>query len=273
MTTFPYGYAGTPQGMGTQFTIAQYEQQTTIRQLNFEFWRRVKALMEYAAANGVPLGVGTGWRIQPSNGGPGFASPGNSNHEGFPADGHSGGAVAADMVPNTSWNWMQGQLYRFGLKSFANVNGEPWHIQPAEIPNSRNYRREPWVLQPWPIVTSTKSLSDFGINPTANQWGLYPFQSWRDKPGVLVGMGEGDLRPTPNSGYIWYAQSIVRYKMGQPAMQIDGFWGQVSGLYFAAKIGDWNHFTGDHIPIQTGIGYDQWRLIDAYAKDFQNLAP
>lgn len=267
MSSFPFGYGG------LQLTIPQYEQQKTIRLLNFEFWRRVKALMEFAAANGVALGVGTGWRVQPSNPGPGFAQPGNSNHEGFPADGVSGGAVAADMVPAGSWNWMEGNLFRFGLKSFRNVNGEPWHIQPAEIPNARNFRRTPWVLQTWPIPPSTRSLSDFGINPGANQWGLYPFQDWRAKPGVLVGMSENDLRPTPNTGHIWYAQAVILYKMGQPAMKIDGFWGQASGLYLAAKIGDWNRFTGDNIPIQTGLGLDQWRLVDAYAKDFQNLIP
>lgn len=149
--TFPYGYAGSPQGMGTQFTIAQYEQQRTIRQLNFEFWRRTKAIMEFAASQGVPLGVGTGWRIQPSNPGPGFAQPGNSNHEGFPADGTSGGAVAADMVPSTSWGWMQSKLPLFGLRSFQFVNNEPWHIQPLEIPASRNFRKAPWVLQVWPL--------------------------------------------------------------------------------------------------------------------------
>jgi len=149
--TFPFGYAGSPQGMGTQLTIAQYEQQRTVRQLNFEFWRRTKALMEFAATQGVPLGVGTGWRIQPSNPGPGFAQPGNSNHEGFPADKVSGGAVAADMVPSTSWGWMQGQLAKFGLRSFQFVNNEPWHIQPIDIPASRNFRKAPWVLPVWPL--------------------------------------------------------------------------------------------------------------------------
>lgn len=264
--SFIFGYGG------QRLEMAQYEQQRTVRQLNFEFWYRVRALMEYAQSVGVDLGVGTGWRVQPTNGGPGFASPGNSNHEGFPADGVSGGAVAADMVPASSWPWMQGQVARFGLRTFANVNNEPWHIQPAEIPASRNWRRNTWVLQHWPIPTSQKSLADFGINPTINQWGLYPFQSWRDKPGVLVGMAEKDLL-VPNTGYIWYAQAVVRYKMGQPAMQIDGFWGQVSGLYFAAQIQGWNRFTGDNIPVQLGIGFDQWRLIDAYAKDFKNLIP
>jgi hypothetical protein len=264
--SFIFGYGG------TRLEMAQYEQQRTVRQLNFEFWRRTRAMMEYGQSVGVDIGVGTGWRIQPTNGGPGFASPGNSNHEGFPADGVSGGAVAADMVPASSWPWMQGQVARFGLKTFANVNNEPWHIQPVEIPNSRNWRRHPWVLQPWALPNQAKSLSDFGINPVANQWGLYPFQSWRDKPGVLVGMGEANLL-VPNTGYIFYAQAVIHWKMGQPAMKIDGFWGAASGLYLAAQIQGWNRFTGDSIPVQTGIGLDQWRLIDAYAKDFTNLVP
>lgn len=151
MTTYPFGYAGSPQGMGTQLTIEQYETMKTVRLLNFEFWRRVKALMEYAASQGVALGVGTGWRIQPSNPGPGFAQPGNSNHEGFPADGFSGGAVAADMVPSTSWGWMQSKLPLYGLRSFQFVNNEPWHIQPLEIPAARDFRTAPWVLQTWPL--------------------------------------------------------------------------------------------------------------------------
>jgi hypothetical protein len=277
--TYPYGYARPPgggaQGMGTMFTMAQCEQQYTIRQGNFEFWRRTRSMMQGAHVAGVPLGVGAMWRVQPTNGGPGFASPGNSNHEGFPADGRSGGAVAADMVPDFSWPWMEANCAAYGLRTFKHVNGEPWHIQPTEIPAGRNKRREPWVLQAWNVPNpGVPSGADvFGIFPEQNKYGLYPYQSWRDKPGVLVGMRDSDLRPNPNTGHIWYAQAVVKHKMGQPAMKIDGMWGNVSGLYFAAKIGDWNAFTGDRIPVQTGIGYDQWRLIDAYAKDFQNLIP
>ena len=54
--------------------------------------------MQFALTQGVHLGVGTGWRIQPNPPPPGFAAPGNSNHEGFPADGVTGGAVAIDTV-------------------------------------------------------------------------------------------------------------------------------------------------------------------------------
>lgn len=139
MTTYPYGYAG------SMMSRSQLESMTTVKKLHPEFWRRAMALFEAAAAAGVPLGVGCGWRIQPANK-PGFASPGNSNHEGFPADGVSGWAVAIDTVPTSSWNWMEGQLAKYGLRSFRNVNNEPWHIQPSDIPASRSYRKERWNL-------------------------------------------------------------------------------------------------------------------------------
>ena len=160
-TKYPYGYtkdASGEAGMGTMITMEQYEKKKTVYMLNPEFWRRFRAFMEFAADNGVPIGVGTGWRIQPNPPPPGFASPGNSNHEGFPADGEAGGAVAIDMVPTKSWKWMEPQLAKFGLRSFLipsttgyKGKNEPWHIQPAEIPASRSKRTQPWNLQKFPL--------------------------------------------------------------------------------------------------------------------------
>ena len=143
-TTFPYGYradANGVLGMGTRLTRAQLEAQTTVAYVDIEHWRRTIALMEEAAKQGVPLGPGTGWRAnQPDK--PGFAPNGNSNHQGF----MTREAVAFDMVPNTSWNWMEANCSRFGLRTFRNVNDEPWHQQPKEIPASRSWRQEPWDL-------------------------------------------------------------------------------------------------------------------------------
>jgi len=169
MTTFIFGYGG------SRLTIAQYETTTTIRKLNFEFWNRTKGLMIEASNVGRDLGVGTGWRVQPANGGSGFASPGNSNHEGFPADGVSGGAVAADMVGDL--NWMEANVARFGLRTFRYVNNEPWHIQPAEIPASRNWRRDPWVLGHFVLPGEG--------GPTYNPWQhLYADFPQRNKPDL-----------------------------------------------------------------------------------------
>lgn len=144
-TTFPYAYkkdANGVMGMGTMLTRSQLEAQTTVANLNPEFWRRFIALCEEAARQKVPLGPGTGWRIQPNPPPPGFAKPGNSNHEGF----MSVGAVAIDTVPEPSWNWMEKNCAAYGLRTFRYVNSEPWHIQPSDIPPGRSYRTTPWNL-------------------------------------------------------------------------------------------------------------------------------
>ena len=155
--TYPYGYnkdgAGVA-GMGTMLTIPQLELKRTVYLLHPEVWRRYKALMMYALTQGVYLGVGTGWRVQPAIVKPGFAPPGNSNHEGFPADGVTGGAIAIDTVCAPSWNWMEQNLKRYGLKSFRNINDEPWHVQPYECPNSRSWRTLPWKLAPFNLPTT-----------------------------------------------------------------------------------------------------------------------
>jgi hypothetical protein len=60
---------------------------------------------------------------------PDAAPPGMSMHElGLAADLHY--ATKADE------NWVQQNAARFGLKTIASIN-EPWHVQPAELPNSR----------------------------------------------------------------------------------------------------------------------------------------
>jgi hypothetical protein len=135
--------------MGTMLTRTELEAKETVYKLHPEFWRRFIALCEFGYECGVPLGVGTGWRVQPYPPPPGFAPPGNSNHEGFPADGWSGGAVAIDTVPDISWDWMEVNCAPYGLRTFRDVNSEPWHVQPSDIPAGRNYRTEPWDLPVW----------------------------------------------------------------------------------------------------------------------------
>ena len=182
--TYPYGYnkdgAGVA-GMGTMLTIAQYETKKTVRLLHPEFWRRFRAFMEYALTQGVHIGVGTGWRVQPDPPPPGFASPGNSNHEGFPANGVAGGAVAIDMVPQNSWAWMEPRLAAYGLRSFVipsttgyKGKNEPWHVQPAEIPASRSRRTQPWTLQKYPLPTggTTPPITPVPPKPPTTNWAV-----------------------------------------------------------------------------------------------------
>ena len=182
--TYPYGYtkdgAGVA-GMGTMLNMQQYEMKATVRNLNPEFWRRFRAFMEFALTQGVHIGVGTGWRIQPDPPPPGFAQPGNSNHEGFPAKGGVG-AVAIDMVPVPSWGWMEPNLKAYGLRSFLvpsttgyKGKNEPWHIQPAEIPASRSWRTEPWTLQKFPLPsggTAPPPTPAPSPNPPTGSWAV-----------------------------------------------------------------------------------------------------
>lgn len=154
---FAYGYtpdARGVQGLGQMLTEAELNTKATWFLLDPEFKRRVVAMMKEAARQGIPLGPGTGWRPENPNK-PGFASNGNSNHQSFPYTSRTPTAVAADMVPNTSWNWMEQNAGRFGLRTFRNVNGEPWHIQPIDIPASRGWRSVPWKLAKWNLPGDT----------------------------------------------------------------------------------------------------------------------
>ena len=151
MTTFPYGYSGSPQGMGTMLTWDQMMTKSTVYNLHPEVRRRLKALIEFAASKGVHLGVGTGWRVQPNPPPSGFAQPGNSWHESCPVDPTSPTALAIDAVCDVSWNWMEDNCAAYGFRTFRNVNDEPWHIQPAEIPAGRSYATVLPPLKTWEL--------------------------------------------------------------------------------------------------------------------------
>jgi peptidoglycan hydrolase-like protein with peptidoglycan-binding domain len=171
--TFPYGYSKDGAGvlgMGTMLTVEQYALKRTVYLLHPEVWRRFSALMLFALTENVHLGVGTGWRVQPNPPPKGFAPPGNSNHEGFPADGVTGGAIAIDTVPAPSWPWMEAHLKAYGLKSFININDEPWHVQPYECPNSRSWRTTPWKLTPFNLPTPSGGTPTPRPPVTTLQW-------------------------------------------------------------------------------------------------------
>lgn len=140
---FPYGYSrppdGGPQGMGVLYTWEELLTKRTVYNLHPEVQRRFHAMILTAYNLGIPLGIGTGWRIQPNPPPPGFAKPGNSWHESCPVSPNSATALAIDTVPNVSWPWMEEHARNFGFRTFRAVNNEPWHIQPIEISASRKY--------------------------------------------------------------------------------------------------------------------------------------
>jgi hypothetical protein len=71
---------------------------------------------------------------------PDAAPPGLSMHE-------LGLAADLNFATKADEEWLQQNASRFGLKTFGDVINEPWHVQPAELPNSRrDYEKAgaPW---------------------------------------------------------------------------------------------------------------------------------
>lgn len=148
---FPFGYAGQAK------TIYESWATSTVARLNSEARRRFTALQLHLLEHeGVLLGYGTGWRVQPP-GLPGHASPGNSWHEGVPVSSKVN-AIAIDTVGlpthEKAWAAMERWLPHFGLVSFmspaipGNVNytGVPYHgnwdrphVQLVDEPYGRSF--------------------------------------------------------------------------------------------------------------------------------------
>ena len=74
--------------------------------------------------------------------------------------------LAADLTGDL--DWVQKNASKYGLKTFAGVNGEPWHVQPAELPDGRSaYERE------------------------GAKWGLNGATERLDPGAVIAGMADG----------------------------------------------------------------------------------
>lgn len=193
--TFIYNYASSG---GRRHTLEEEMDRKTVDHLDSEFRRRVFAMMTNAATKSIDLGIGEAWRpgsAQLDDNGnvkPGFAAPGNSNHQSFPWESDDENAVAADMIGNL--DWMEDNCGNFGLRTFRFVNNEPWHIQPAEIPASRSWRQEPWTLKIYEI--------GIGFDPANGVWGNMPR---RRKPGIKPG--------SPRSRVVMYAQGVMKLRV------------------------------------------------------------
>ena len=153
MSLFPYGYRGARLTLDQMMTIP------AIRRIDPEFRRRLFAIMQAAADVKVGLGIGSSWRssttqeqlfraryeVAPDgpirwNGqrwkhvrGAAAAPPGRSYHESTTEE---GGCLAVDMVGNLEW--MATHCKAYGLVEFSQVNSEPWHVQPSDIPKGRS---------------------------------------------------------------------------------------------------------------------------------------
>lgn len=168
MDGYLYGYGNPP----SRLTLVQLEQRQTWSGLDPEFRRRLLALFD--ASNGT-LGIGGGWRSAAQQEAlfrsrytshdsppgtlwlgkywrlrPGMAPstpPGRSYHE----DSTPGGAIAADLIGNLAFGLAHGK--EFGLRDLADVNDEPWHFQPIEVPTARR-NHDGGPLARWPLPTT-----------------------------------------------------------------------------------------------------------------------
>jgi len=107
------------------------------------------------------------------------APPGRSMHE---------IGLAADLISTDGHKWMNANAHRFGLKHFANVNNEPWHVQPAELPNSR--RKYEDAGAPW----GTERFEDYEYGDTQGLSIADQTDSHSGDEGAASGMATSGLR-------------------------------------------------------------------------------
>lgn len=144
---------------GQTKTLAELAEWSHWKQADIEFRRRVLAILDASIAAGRPLGVGSifrssaaqealflsryephplgsavwagkRWRLK--KGMSPAAPPGRSYHE---ATTPLSMALAVDFTGDLKF--LAEHAAEYGLVEFSAVNGEPWHGQPVEIPNSR----------------------------------------------------------------------------------------------------------------------------------------
>lgn len=238
--TYLYGYFTPPQTQRRR-TLAELEQLATWRRMDPEFRRRVLAMFDFAADIGIDLGLGGGWRssdvqlrtaidrhIVVASGGccsyngkryalrPNMAHaafPDGSYHEGSDVDGE---AFAADLIGDLVW--MNRNCWRFGLLHFADVNREPWHVQPVELPRSRRkYTGEQLAVWPTPNMTPPAPPAPAPLPPPAP-----PAPSPTptpitedDMPRPLIIIGNKD-NPTDPRRWSWDFQTLRRLREGEP---------------------------------------------------------
>lgn len=133
--TYGYGY------QGQRYSRQQIEGMSNFNRLNPEIQRRAWAMMDAAQDAGTDLGIGSAWRSraraqqlyeQYRNGERSApAAPPDRTYHCEKADGY---CYAIDFIGDLSW--MNRNCQRFGLRHFANVNSEPWHGQPPELPTA-----------------------------------------------------------------------------------------------------------------------------------------
>jgi len=125
------------------------------------------------------------------------APPGRSMHE---------IGLAADLTGDL--DWVVANAHKYGLRHFKDVNNEPWHVQPADLPGGRGeYERmgAPWGHGPTSAAPFDPN-SNFG-------------EMMGDSP--RTGLASPALSEGGTSGYASISERVAR-SIGGTAVQTDG---------------------------------------------------
>lgn len=224
--TYIYGYNNERK------TLAEMETRSGWNHVHPEMRQRLIAMFEASQDAGHEVGFGEGWRssaaqqqvflerhTQVASGGccgwdgkrwqlksglAHAAPPGRSYHE--ETDGY-GNCFAADLVGDL--RWMNANCHTFGLIHFANVNSEPWHTQPYELPTSRRlytgqnletFKLPGWTTPPpvepevpptpFPGGNNMDHLIEFVSCPTSTNPAIYlrwqgGYKTWMPNPAAF----------------------------------------------------------------------------------------
>lgn len=227
--TFPTGY-------GNRLVTMTELHERHEPKMHPEYSRRIFACI--AAADGL-VGIGNGWRStatqaarhaeSPNT----FAPPGSSFHESHTWSSGREAYAAVDTVGRNAqhqqaWNWMRDHAGRFGLCTFWNVNGEPWHTQFADLPKGAKSWKAAGRPDPPPFAVP----GDGGSAPAASPRSDYGDWPANDaKPAVLLGW-HGDL--------VAYVQRVIADHAGG-RITVDGDFGpqtlgRVKDVQFVAGV-------------------------------------
>jgi hypothetical protein len=154
--TYVYGYAG------QRYTRAQIEGFPNFYRLHPEIRRRIWALLDAAQDAGVDQGIGSCWRSRDraqelydlwrlgKRSAPAMP-PDRTYH----CEKQDGFCYAADLIASDGHRWMNANAHRYGLRHFANVNDEPWHVQPPELATACTAAFQGRALPAFPLPGET----------------------------------------------------------------------------------------------------------------------
>lgn len=225
-----------------------------------EYARRIFACV--AAADGL-VGIGGGWRsteTQAANHAKApntFAPPGSSFHESHQFASGIEGYVAVDTVGrharhDEAWSWMRDHAGQFGLCTFWNVNGEPWHTQFSDLPKgARSWKA---AGRPDPPTYALPGGGPAPASPTG--YGDLPTND--DKPVIATGW-YGDM--------VRYVQRVIAERAGG-RIAVDGEFGPKT----ESRVKD-VQFVADLTPTGVVDWQGTWQFVDQLAGHVRTPSP